>query len=109
MRLLAGILTATEGIIRSDAIRLAYVGHSLAIKDDLTVTENVRFARNFLGAETRSTEEAIGLAGLNHVADQARILSDIAETLKVAPADIPGRISALTDDRRRLKHALLVL
>ena len=76
IRLLAGILTATEGSIRSTAEGTAYVGHLLGIKDDLTVTENIRFAKDFLGAGTHSVAEVISQVGLNRVADQlARTLS----------------------------------
>ncbi len=76
IRLLAGILTASEGNIKSTAAGTAYVGHLLAIKDDLTVVENVRFARDFLGSGTRSVAAVIEQLGLYRVADQlARTLS----------------------------------
>jgi len=76
IRLLAGILTATEGSIQSSAAGTAYVGHLLAIKDDLTVVENIRFARDFLGAGTSSVAQVIEQLGLQRVADQlARTLS----------------------------------
>ena len=76
IRLLAGILTASAGSIRSTAAGTAYVGHLLAIKDDLTVTENVRFVRDFLGAGTHSVTEAVRQMGLHRVAHQlARTLS----------------------------------
>jgi len=76
IRLLAGILTASTGAIRSTAAGIAYVGHLLAIKDDLTVVENVRFARDFLGAGTQSVSAIVNQLGLQRVADQlARTLS----------------------------------
>jgi ABC-type Mn2+/Zn2+ transport system ATPase subunit len=37
IRLLAGILTPTSGTLQSNAQGMAYVGHSLAFKDDLSV------------------------------------------------------------------------
>ena len=40
IRLLAGILTPTSGRMQSNAQGIAYVGHSLALKDDLSVEEN---------------------------------------------------------------------
>jgi heme exporter protein A len=76
IRLLAGILTASEGIIQSKAKNLAYVGHMLAIKDDLTVRENIRFMRKFMGTEARSIEQVVHRMGLQRVAGQmARTLS----------------------------------
>jgi len=76
IRLLAGILTASEGSIRTTAASTAYVGHLLGIKDDLTVVENVRFARDFSGSGKYTVAEAIDRLGLNRVADQlARTLS----------------------------------
>jgi heme exporter protein A len=76
IRLLAGILTASEGIIQSQAKNLAYVGHMLAIKDDLTVSENIRFMRKFMGTEATSIEQIVHRMGLQRVAGQlARTLS----------------------------------
>jgi heme exporter protein A len=76
IRLLAGILAATEGSVHSQANGTAYVGHLLGIKDDLTVTENIRFAREFLGGGSHSVPEVIEQMGLHRVQDQlARTLS----------------------------------
>jgi heme exporter protein A len=49
---------------------MAYVGHLLAIKDDLSVTENIRFMRDFLGVGARSINEVVHEVGLSRVADQ---------------------------------------
>ncbi len=76
IRLLAGVLTATEGKIQSNAETTAYVGHLLAIKDDLSVLENLRFMRDFLGSSTISMDEIIDELDLYRVAGQlARTLS----------------------------------
>jgi heme exporter protein A len=76
IRLLAGILTASQGKIKSTAAGTAYVGHLLGIKDDLTVIENIRFARDFAGAGTQSVTGVIERMGLQRVANQlARTLS----------------------------------
>jgi len=76
IRLLAGILTASRGEIRSTASGTAYVGHLLGIKDDLTVVENIRFARDFSGTGDHSVNTVIARLGLPRVADQlARTLS----------------------------------
>jgi heme exporter protein A len=55
---------------------MAYVGHYLAIKDDLSVIENLRFARDFTGTSERRVSEVISEVGLGRVAEQlARTLS----------------------------------
>ena len=76
IRVLADVLTPTEGFIDNQASGVSYVGHYLGIKDDLSVYENLRFAREFLGGVNRSCEEAIHEIGLDRVAGQlARSLS----------------------------------
>ena len=81
IRLLAGILFPTSGTIDIQAGSMAYVGHRLAIKDDLSVTENLHFVHDFLGTIQGGTtrenvRDAIGRVGLNRVSGQlARTLS----------------------------------
>lgn len=76
IRLLAGILAPSDGHITSTAAHTAYVGHLPAIKDDLTVRENIRFMREFLGAGGPPVEDILGQFGLRGVARQlARTLS----------------------------------
>jgi heme exporter protein A len=76
IRVLAGVLHPSAGRIDNRASGMAYVGHYLAIKDDLSVVENLRFMRNFLGTSSRSVGEVVGAMGLNRVAEQlARTLS----------------------------------
>lgn len=76
IRVLAGILHPTSGTIDNRFGGMAYVGHYLGIKDDLSVLENVRFIRDFLGMSDRSCEEVIDQVGLTRVAEQqARTLS----------------------------------
>jgi heme exporter protein A len=76
IRVLAGILHPSSGNIESQAGAMAYVGHFLGIKDDLSVLENLRFIRDFLGTSSRSCEELIKQVGLTRVAEQqARTLS----------------------------------
>lgn len=76
IRVLAGILHPTEGTMDSQAGGMAYVGHYLGIKDDLSVLENLRFIRDFLGTSNRSCTELIRQVGLTRVAEQqARTLS----------------------------------
>lgn len=76
LRLLAGILTSSGGSITISARSLAHVGHLLAIKDDLSVVENLRFARDFLGGGGSGIDAVIDRVGLRRVAGQlARTLS----------------------------------
>ncbi len=76
IRVLAGILYPTSGKIDNQARGMAYVGHYLGIKDDLSVLENLRFIRDFLGTSTRSCQELIQQVGLARVSEQqARTLS----------------------------------
>ena len=48
LRLLAGLLEPSEGEIHSEEQPL-YAGHNPAIKDDLSVEENIRFWMKFMG------------------------------------------------------------
>lgn len=71
IRVLAGILHPTSGSVELTARNMAYVGHYLAIKDDLSVIENLRFMRDFMGTSSRSCEEVIVEMGLQRVSEQA--------------------------------------
>jgi len=83
IRLLAGIITPSSGEIRLQTAKTAYLGHALAIKDDLSAEENLRFAWQFNGQRPLTTREleqqlkiALDTAGLARVAHQpARTLS----------------------------------
>jgi heme exporter protein A len=76
IRVLAGILHPSSGRLENRARGMAYVGHYLAIKDDLSVVENLRFMRDFIGTSTRAVDEVIGEVGLGRGAEQlARTLS----------------------------------
>ena len=76
IRVLADILHPTSGTIDNRAHSMAYVGHYLVIKDDLSVLENLRFMRDFLGTSNRSCSEVIRQVGLSRVEEQlARTLS----------------------------------
>ena len=76
IRVLAGILHPTSGTLSMTASNMAYVGHYLAIKDDLSVIENLRFVRDFMGTSQRSAQDVIREVGLERVKhNQARNLS----------------------------------
>jgi heme exporter protein A len=75
IRLLAGLLQPDAGSIRIDAAKTAYIGHQLAVKEDLTVWENLRFTQRFAGGSCLP-EEALFRLGLGRARDQeARSLS----------------------------------
>jgi heme exporter protein A len=75
IRMLAGVLEPSGGDITVTA-SLAYVGHSLAVKSDLSVHENLAFMQTFLGRPDVDLEAAIGRLGLRGQRDQlARTLS----------------------------------
>jgi len=76
IRILAGVLSPSQGTIEWDAGGRVYVGHMLAVKDDLTVTENIDFMRRFLGHGQQTTREIVERVGLKRVSEQpARTLS----------------------------------
>ena len=76
IRVLAGFLHPTSGNYTCQAPSTAYVGHQLAIKDDLSVIENLRFMRDFLGIRQRSCKAVLQRLRLDHVSSQlARTLS----------------------------------
>jgi heme exporter protein A len=58
LRVLAGLLEPSEGEIHTREHPL-YAGHNPAIKDDLSVEENIRFWMSFMG--TRKANQGIGL------------------------------------------------
>lgn len=74
LRVLAGLLDPSEGTIDGPELSL-YAGHNPAIKDDLSVEENIRFWMRFMG--TRKTDlgaaycqQVIEEIGLTPVAKQ---------------------------------------
>jgi heme exporter protein A len=76
IRVLAGVLHPSDGRLDNRARGMAYVGHYLAIKDDLSVLENLRFMRDFVGTSDRDVVGAVYRMGLGRVAEQlARTLS----------------------------------
>ncbi len=76
IRILAGVLRPSQGQIKYSDVERVYVGHQLAVKDDLSVTENIEFMRNFMGGRDVSTADLVDRVGLRRVAGQsARTLS----------------------------------
>lgn len=54
----------------------------------------------------RRIEAVTGFAAESWVAEQQTLVGQTAEVLKVAPRDIPSRVSALLDERRKLEKEI---
>jgi alanyl-tRNA synthetase len=61
-------------------------------------------AEGAVAAGIRRIEAVAGEAAVAAVADEARILAEAAAALKTPPAELPARIVALQEDRRRLER-----
>ena len=59
-----------------------------------------------VAAGVRRIEALTGAAALAHLATQEQLLHAAAEAVKAAPADLPARVTALLDERRRLEREL---
>jgi heme exporter protein A len=76
LRLIAGLLALAGGSIAleggEDELTLAeqshYLGHRDALKPALSVSENLRFWRDFLGGATSDTAESLAIVELDHAA-----------------------------------------
>ena len=63
-------------------------------------------AEGAVAAGVRRIEALTGAAALAHLAEQEQLLQSAAEAVKAAPADLPARVTALLDERRRLEREL---
>ena len=76
LRLIAGLLAPADGSIAleggEDELTLAeqshYLGHRDALKPALSVSENLRFWRDFLGGVTSDPAESLAVVELDHAA-----------------------------------------
>ena len=59
-----------------------------------------------LAAGVRRIEALAGEAAARHAARQSTALAEAAAVLKVAPEELPGRIEALMDERKRLDREI---
>ncbi|MBT3917436.1 MAG: alanine--tRNA ligase, partial [Rhodospirillaceae bacterium] len=62
-----------------------------------------------VAAGVRRIEAVTGAAAQSYIADEAKALSDTAAVLKVSPADVPGRVESLLDERRKLEKEITEL
>ncbi|WP_041796314.1 alanine--tRNA ligase [Pararhodospirillum photometricum] len=54
----------------------------------------------------RRIEAVTGAAALAWVAERERLLAEVSGLLRVGPTDVPARVQALLDDRRKLEREL---
>ena len=59
-----------------------------------------------LAAGVRRLEAVAGAAADDHAAEREELLLRTAAELKTAPGEVPARVAALLDERKRLEHAL---
>jgi alanyl-tRNA synthetase len=59
-----------------------------------------------VAAGVRRIEAVTGRGALAYLDEQERLVREAAATLKVAPADLPARVAALLEDRRKLERDL---
>lgn len=69
IRLLAGLLDPTEGSVNNSAQSFQYVGHTSAVKADLSVVENLQFSARLYGSNA-NVESAITTMSLDECAEQ---------------------------------------
>jgi alanyl-tRNA synthetase len=57
-----------------------------------------------VSAGVRRVEAVVGEAALGAIAEADRRMAEVAEALKAAPAEVPARVTALVEERRRLER-----
>jgi alanyl-tRNA synthetase len=63
-------------------------------------------AETAIASGVRRIEALTGAAAEAHLAEEERILQEAAAALRASPAELPARLAALVDDRRRLEREL---
>ena len=63
-------------------------------------------AESAVGAGVRRVEAVTGEAAEKYVADEERMLKEAASALRIAPAELPSRIAAMVEERRKLEREL---
>ncbi len=56
-----------------------------------------------VSAGIRRIEAIVGQALLNHIHEKESLIVDVADTLKAASTDIPARVKALVEDKKKLE------
>ncbi|MDE2227941.1 MAG: alanine--tRNA ligase [Alphaproteobacteria bacterium] len=63
-------------------------------------------AESAVASGVRRIEALTGAAAEAHVADEETLLRQAADAIKAAPAELPARLAALLDERKRLEREL---
>ncbi len=66
-------------------------------------------AEGAVSAGIRRIEALAGEAAVEAIEDESRLLAEAAATVKAPPAELPGRITALQDDKKRLERQVAEL
>ncbi len=66
-------------------------------------------AESAIGAGLRRIEAATGEAALTRLAETDRVLAEAASALKTPPTELPARIEAMIEERRRLERQITEL
>ncbi len=59
-----------------------------------------------VAAGVRRIEAVTGVGAQSYVGDQGQALHEVANLLKTGPAEVPARVAALLEERRKLEHDL---
>jgi heme exporter protein A len=94
LRLIAGLLMRSGGSIDLDggdrelslAEQAHYLGHRDAMKPSLTVLENLKFWRDFLGGETSDAAECLAAVGLDHAAQLPAVVLSAGQRRRLSIA-----------------------
>jgi heme exporter protein A len=79
--MLAGLLRPSEGEVRREVDALTYLGHTLAVKDDLTVRENLVFMQRFLAGPRAHVSGGDGLDRVIERMGLGRLPEQLGRTL----------------------------
>ena len=63
-------------------------------------------AESAVGAGVRRVEAVTGEAAEKYVADEERMLKEAAGALRIAPSELPARIAAMVEEKRKLEREL---
>ena len=62
-----------------------------------------------VAAGIRRIEAVVGEAALDAMEEDAKLLAEASSALKVSPTDLPGRIAAMLEERKRLERQISAL
>ena len=59
-----------------------------------------------VSAGIRRIEAVVGKALMEHIHEKEALVSDVMQTLKAAPSEIPARVKSLMDDKKKLEQEI---